>query len=99
MIFEIVQLKINPSQSTEFEAAVKKSAPVFQSAKGCHGMRLEHVIEDPAQYRLIVKWETVDDHMVHFRESPAFQTWRANAGPFFTEPPIVHHSATVETYF
>jgi hypothetical protein len=29
--------------------------------------------------------------MIGFRESPAFQQWRATAGPFFIEPPMVLH--------
>lgn len=99
MITEIATLTIDPGQSEAFEAAVAKAAPLFQSAAGCHGMALEQVIETPEKYRLLVQWETVDHHMVTFRESEAFQQWRALAGPYFVEPPSVVHSRPTASYF
>ncbi|MEL1251047.1 antibiotic biosynthesis monooxygenase family protein [Aurantiacibacter gilvus] len=91
MVIEIAYITIDPAKAEEFEAAVRQAAPHFAAAEGCHGMRLERVHEDPAQYRLSVDWETVDHHMVTFRESEGFQQWRALAGPFFVEPPRVEH--------
>ncbi len=99
MITEIAHITIDPANAAAFEAAVEKAAPVFQSAPGCHGMALERVIEDPAQYRLRVQWESVDHHMITFRNSEAFQIWRGLAGPFFASPPHVEHSETVTTCF
>lgn len=99
MISEIATLTIDPARSSDFEAAVRQAAPAFQAARGCHGMALERVIEDPARYRLIVSWESVEHHMVMFRESAGFQSWRALVGGFFTAPPQVEHSARVAEYF
>jgi len=99
MITEIALLTIDPSKSAAFEAAVAQAAPAFRGAEGCHGMALERVIEDPSRYRLVVQWDSVEHHMVTFRASPAFQTWRGLAGPFFTAPPAVEHSQVVGTYF
>mgnify|MGYP001226822774 CR=1 FL=1 len=87
MITEIAQLTIDPSRAEEFEAAVTRAVPYFRSAQGCHGMALERVIEDPSRYHLIVQWESVEHHMVTFRESEGFRAWRALVGPFFTAPP------------
>jgi hypothetical protein len=58
----------------------------------------EAIIEDPAQYRLLVIWDSVEAHMA-FRETPALQEWRGLAGPFFAAPPSVVHSAEVGRYF
>ena len=99
MVTEIAYLTIDPAKAAEFEAAVGAAAPLFRAAEGCHGMALDRVIEDPAQYRLRVTWETVDHHMVTFRESPAFQEWRALAGPFFIEPPRVEHWECAAEHF
>jgi heme-degrading monooxygenase HmoA len=99
MVFEIAQIQIDPARATDFEAAVAQAAGVFQAADGCQGMRLERGIEDPAQYRLVVQWDSVEHHMVMFRNSDGFQTWRALAGPFFIEPPVVTHSECVGAYF
>lgn len=95
MFTEIAHLTIDPARAAEFEAAVAQAAPLFEAAEGCHGMSLERVVEDPAQYRLRVLWETVEHHMVTFRKAPAFQQWRALAGPFFVGTPAVMHAQTV----
>ncbi|WP_338011954.1 antibiotic biosynthesis monooxygenase family protein [Mesorhizobium sp. ORS 3428] len=42
-----------------------EAAPLFLKAKGCHGLSLHRIGEDPTSYRLVVKWETVEDYMVH----------------------------------
>jgi quinol monooxygenase YgiN len=95
MIHEIARITIDPARAAAFEAAVAECAPLFRAAHGCRAMRLEREIEEPARYLLRVQWDSVEDHMVHFRESADFQIWRAKAGPFFAEPPVVFHSETV----
>lgn len=99
MIIEIAYITIDPARADEFEAAVAEAAPLFQRAAGCHGARLERVEEDGAQYRLSVDWESVEHHMVTFRESDDFQQWRALAGPFFEEPPRVEHWNRARNFF
>lgn len=99
MINEIVIITIDPANARAFEAAVAKAAPLFNAADGCHGMALERGIEDPAQYRLLVEWESVDHHMVGFRGSDAFQQWRALVGDYFVAQVAMSHSETVEQYF
>lgn len=91
MVTEIAYLTIDPARAAEFEAAVAAAAPVFAAAKGCRSMRLERVAEDPAQYRLIVGWDSIEAHTEDFRNSAGFQEWRALAGPFFVAPPRVEH--------
>ncbi|MEI9851551.1 MAG: hypothetical protein WDN24_12720 [Sphingomonas sp.] len=68
---------------------------MIEAAEGSHSMALERVIETPGQYRLRVEWDSVDHHMVTFRESPGFKEWRALAGPFFAGTPFVEHTETV----
>ncbi len=99
MITEVALLTIDPAHAAEFEAAVAKAAPLFRSARGCHGMALERVIERPGQYRLLVSWESVQAHMRDFRESPAFADWRGLVGGFFVGTPDVTHSQSVASYF
>ncbi|MEH3106448.1 MAG: antibiotic biosynthesis monooxygenase [Sphingomonas fennica] len=99
MFTEIASITIDPARAAEFEAAVAEAAPHFRAAAGCHGMALERVVEEPAHYRLIVRWATVEDHVVHFRNSEGFTRWRALAGPYFAAPPAVIHSAEVARFF
>lgn len=99
MITEIAHITIDPAKAADFEVAVERAAALFQSAAGCHGMALERIIENPAFYRLRVQWESVDHHMITFRNSESFQGWRDLVGSFFTEPPVVEHSESVSEYF
>lgn len=94
VIMEIAYLTVEPARALDFEAAVARAEPAFRAAEGCRGVRLERVIEAPGAYRLLVQWDSVDHHMVTFRESAGFQEWRRHAGPFFVAQPRVEHSET-----
>lgn len=92
-IIEIAEITV--TDPAGFEAGVAKARPYFLSAQGCLGLALHRVIETPDTYRLVVKWRTVDDHMVSFRQSDGFQRWRAAVSPYFAKPPVVTHSRAV----
>ncbi|WP_156679693.1 antibiotic biosynthesis monooxygenase family protein [Sphingomonas profundi] len=95
MIYELVEIHVIAGQEEAFVAAVQEAAPLFRNAKGCHGFALKRSIEAPDLFRLLVRWDSVDDHMVGFRNSPAFAEWRRLAGPHFARPPHVEHMAVV----
>ncbi|MGO8954510.1 MAG: antibiotic biosynthesis monooxygenase family protein [Rhodomicrobium sp.] len=99
MIFEIAEIEVKAGEEAAFEAGVAKAVPLFQRAKGCRGMELQRSVETPSKYRLVVKWETIEDHMVHFRGSEDFQEWRRLAGPHFASAPVVGHTHTVLSGF
>lgn len=93
MIHEIAEIRITEGRQREFEEAVRQAVPLFQRSRGCRSMELQRTIETPTKYRLVVGWETVEDHTVHFRGSPEFQEWRRLVGPFFASgPPVVDHT-------
>ena len=95
MIHEIAEIEVKASQDAAFEAAVVEAAPYFKAARGCRSFELNRSIENPQRYRLVVGWDTVEDHMLHFRESEGFQSWRSLVGPHFASPPQVEHVVTV----
>jgi heme-degrading monooxygenase HmoA len=92
MVTEIAQIDVKPGLEAEFEAGVAKAAPLFQRAKGCRALELQRSIEKPSRYRLMVQWETVEDHTVAFRGSDDFQEWRRLVGHCFERPPEVEHT-------
>ena len=95
MITEIAQIDVKPGMEKEFEAGVAQAKPVFKRAKGCRGFMLERSIEKPSRYRLLVQWETVENHTVDFRGSADFQEWRKCVGHTFESPPQVEHTQRV----
>ena len=92
MVLEIAQFDIKPGLEAEFEAGVGRAVPLFQRARGCKGMELQRSHEKPNRYRLFVQWETLENHMVDFRESADFQEWRKLVGHCFERPPEVEHT-------
>lgn len=95
MITEIAQIDVKPGTEADFEAAVAKARAIFGRAKGMIGMELHRSIEKPQRYRLMVKWETLENHTVDFRGSEDFTAWRGLVGGFFAAPPEVEHTETV----
>ena len=92
MILEIADIRIHAGQQEAFEAAIRKAkAEVISHAKGVISVRIQHGIESPDRYVLMIEWETLENHTVDFRGSPAFAQWRAIVGPFFAAPPQVEH--------
>jgi heme-degrading monooxygenase HmoA len=97
MITEIAQIDVKPGTEKDFEAAVAKAKPLFLRAKGGKGFELHKSIEKPSRYRLMAKWETLENHTVDFRGSEDFTAWRALVGQYFANPPEVEHTLTVAT--
>ena len=95
MVLEIAQIEVKPGSEAAFEAGVREAAPLFRRAKGCGGMELQRSVEFPSRYRLIVTWETVENHTVDFRGSEDFQEWRRLVGGHFAAPPAVEHTHQV----
>lgn len=93
MIIERAIFAIKPGEAEQFIAAFEKAAPLIRTAKGCRKASMHRGIETPDSFILLVEWETLEDHTVGFRESPAFTQWRAILGPHFASPPAVEHYA------
>jgi heme-degrading monooxygenase HmoA len=91
MFLEIAQIDVKPGMETEFESHVATAAPLFRRARGCSGMLLQRSHEKPQRYRLVVQWQTVENHTVDFRGSADFQEWRRLVGHCFASPPEVEH--------
>lgn len=91
MILEVAVFEIKPGSESAFEEGVRKAAPLFKSAKGCRGMKVQRSIEQPSRYTLFVQWETLEDHTESFRSSENFQQWRALVGSYFASAPDVQH--------
>ena len=92
MILELADIRIQPGQNTAFEEAIQRGLQTaIHHAKGFQGYTVNRGVESTERYVLQVFWDTLEDHTVGFRESPAFAQWRAIVGPFFAAPPVVEH--------
>ncbi|QNA89266.1 antibiotic biosynthesis monooxygenase [Massilia sp. Dwa41.01b] len=99
MVIESAEFLIKAGMEEAFEAAVREATPLFRRARGCEGMEVQRGIEHPRSYRLLVRWQTVEDHNVHFRGSADFTEWRCLVEHCFDGTPSVSHLATVHQGF
>jgi heme-degrading monooxygenase HmoA len=95
MITQISIIDIKPGNERDFESAAIHARPLFMRAKGSIAMELHRSIEKPSQYRLIARWETLENHAVDFRSSDAFADWRTRVARFFAKPPAVEYTEPV----
>lgn len=92
MILELADFRIHPGQNAAFEEAIQRGLKtLICGAKGFQGYKINRGIENAERYILQIFWDTLEDHTVGFRESPAFAEWRVIVGPFFAGAPVVEH--------
>ena len=92
MILEVADIRIQPGRQAEFDAAIADGVRrIIAQAPGYLGHQVHKGLESPERYLLTIRWNTLEDHTVGFRGSPAFAQWRAVVGPFFAAPPQVEH--------
>jgi heme-degrading monooxygenase HmoA len=96
MILEAVFLPVIPGKEAEFEAAFKQASLIIASMKGYISHELQRCIEAPSKYLLLVRWETLEDHMVGFRGSPQYQEWRKLLHHFYDPFPTVEHFQKID---
>lgn len=94
-ILEHALLRIEPGREPQFEAAFSEARRVVARAKGFRGLQLWRGIEDPTTYRLLIRWDSVEDHMEGFRGSELYERWSELLRPHFAQPPEVTHAAPI----
>ena len=91
MILEAVILPVRHQATAEFEAAFAEAAPIIASMPGYECHELHRCLEAPNRYLLLVRWRTLEDHTVGFRQSPQYEEWRRLLHHFYDPFPTVEH--------
>ena len=95
MIIEFALLTIRSGGEQQFEAAFPDAIKVLGGSPGYLSHELRRSVENSNRYALIVQWQTLEDHTVKFRGSPAFTEWRAKIGPYLAGAPMVEHFRSI----
>lgn len=90
-ILEVAMLDVIPVEEDAFEKAFAQAQTIIASMPGYLGHELQRCIETPNRYVLLVRWQTLNDHTVGFRESPQYQEWKALLHHFYDPFPTVEH--------
>ena len=91
MVLELAVLDIKPGLEKEFEITFEKAQAIISSIQGYVSHQLQHCLERPNRYLLLVNWVKLEDHTVGFRESDQYQEWRRSLHHFYDPFPVVEH--------
>ncbi len=91
MILEVAILNIISSKSDSFVTEFRKAEKIISSIKGYISHELQYCLENEFQYILLVKWETLEDHTIGFRQSEQYQEWKQLLHHFYEPFPVVEH--------
>src|SRR4051794_29563592 len=91
MILEAAMLHVKPGMEREFEETFCKASEIISAMMGYISHELQRCIEVESKYLLLVKWESLEDHTVGFRESKEYQEWKKLLHHFYHPFPIVEH--------
>ena len=91
MVYEIATLPVRPEHAAAFNRAFADVAHLLIRAKGYRGHLLAPGIEHPEKFHLIVRWETLDDHTVHFEPSEDHRVFMLGLQDYLSGEPTVEH--------
>lgn len=91
MVYEIATLPVRPGRADTFRSAFANVAHLLTRAKGYRGHLLAPGIEQPTQFTLIVRWQTLEDHSPRFETSDDHQAFMAGLRDYFSDEPTVQH--------
>lgn len=91
MIYEIALLPVHKDQIESFRHAFAQVAPLLCRAKGYGGHMLAQGIETPQQFNLIVRWQSLEDHVPGFEASEDHRLFMTGLQEYFSAEPQVYH--------
>src|SRR5690349_18109057 len=91
MILETAILTVRPGSESSFEDVLHQAIPLIAATPGFVEIEVRRCLEALSQYLLLVKWRTVEDHTIGFRQSDRYLKWRALLHHFYDPFPTVQH--------
>jgi heme-degrading monooxygenase HmoA len=91
MILEAALLQVKPGMEQEYEESFREASYIISSMKGYISHELQRCLEVEGKYLLLVKWESLEDHTVGFRQSSEYQEWKELLHRFYHPFPTVEH--------
>ncbi|WP_435921040.1 antibiotic biosynthesis monooxygenase family protein [Paenibacillus sp. DYY-L-2] len=91
MILEVAELRVKPGTINDFESNFRKASAIISQMRGYISHELHKCVETADKYLLLVKWDSINDHEVGFRQSPQYEEWKALLHHFYDPFPTVEH--------
>jgi heme-degrading monooxygenase HmoA len=94
-ILEVARLDVRPGQEADFQAAFAQARSCISAVPGFVDLELRRCLETRNRYLLLVRWETLEDHTVGFRQGPEYPRWKELLHHFYDPFPEVEHYVTL----
>ena len=91
MILEAAMLQVKEGQNIQFVEAFREASIIISSMAGYLSHELHRCLETEGRYLLLVRWMTLDEHTVGFRQSEQYQDWKRLLHHFYEPFPTVEH--------
>ncbi len=93
---EAVMLRVKEGMEAKYEEAFRGASEIISSMKGYISHELHRCMEVEGKYLLLVQWETLEDHIIGFRQSNEYQEWKKKLHDFYDPFPTVEHFEKVK---
>lgn len=91
MILEVAILDVIPGQESQFHADFQQAQQIISSMPGYIEHELQRCLEKPSRHLLLVRWQTLSDHVDGFRQSAQYQQWKQLLHHYYDPFPAVEH--------
>ena len=91
MVVEIALLKARAGAADQLREGLRAARPVIARAQGYRGSVFYQGVEGPESFVLQVEWETVEAHMLGFRQGPLLAEWRSHFFHLLDGTPVMSH--------
>jgi quinol monooxygenase YgiN len=91
MITEIIRYRISSARASAFEEAYHLAEEMLRESEHCLGYELLRSIEEPENWVLLIRWDSVEGHEQGFRRRPGFAEFFKLVEPFFQQIQEMKH--------
>jgi heme-degrading monooxygenase HmoA len=92
MVLEQFVVCVHPGQEMEFERAMEHALrTVMSRADGMRAWSLRRCVETPDRFQVELRWDSIEDHLVRYRQGPLAPEFRTIVTPFFAAVPEMCH--------
>lgn len=95
MILEVAILDVIPGQESDFHADFAQAQRLITAMPGYISHELQQCLEKPSRHILLVRWQTLEDHVDGFRNSAPYQQWKQLLHHYYDPFPDVEHYEAV----
>ena len=99
MIIEYIRYKIPAEKKQAFVDGYRRAAEFLRISPHCLGYELTNGNEEPDNFILRIKWNSLDGHINGFRSSTEFKSFYQAVAPFFHDIEEMKHYDFTEIYW